>query len=90
MHILFVTNGVITKHATMKRAFGLAPGLRARGCQVTICLEDHVDNRAEIQRLGGCAVRYYQGGTFREEYRRKAKLIANCQCDVVHICGLGW
>jgi glycosyltransferase involved in cell wall biosynthesis len=90
MHICFVTNSVITKHATMKRAFGLTPGLQARGCRVTICLEDHPDNRAEIAQLSGCSARYYQKGAFRQEYREKAKLIAQCDCDVVHICGLGW
>jgi len=90
MHISFVTNSVITKHATMKRAFGLTPGLQARGCRVTICLEDHADNRAAMERLKGCRAHYYKRGTFPQEYRQKASFIANCDCDVVHICGLGW
>jgi glycosyltransferase involved in cell wall biosynthesis len=90
MRICFVTNSVITRHATMKRAFGLTPGLQARGCRVEICLEDHPDNRAEMEALGGCRAHYYRKGTFWQEYRQKAKVIANCGCDVVHICGLGW
>jgi glycosyltransferase involved in cell wall biosynthesis len=90
MRIGFITNSVITKHATMKRAFGLTPGLQARGCRVTICLEDHADNRAAIERLKGCRAHYYHRGTLPREYRQKAEFIANCDCDVVHICGLGW
>jgi glycosyltransferase involved in cell wall biosynthesis len=90
MHIFFVTNSVITKHATMKRAFGLTPGLQARGCRVTICLEDHPDNRREIAKLGGCTAHYYRKGAFRQEYQEKAKIVGQCDCDVVHICGLGW
>ncbi len=74
----------------MKRAFGLAPGLQARGCHVEICLEDHPDNRAEMERLAGCRAHYYRRGTFWQEYRQKARVIAECDCDVVHICGLGW
>jgi glycosyltransferase involved in cell wall biosynthesis len=74
----------------MKRAFGLTPGLQARGCRVEICLEDHPDNRAEIERLAGCRAHYYRRGTAWHEYRQKLKLIADCGCDVIHICGLGW
>jgi hypothetical protein len=74
----------------MMRALGLTPGLQARGCQVAICLEEHRDNVAAMAKLKGCEAHFYRGGTFLEEYLQKSRFAASYECDVIHICGLGW
>jgi glycosyltransferase involved in cell wall biosynthesis len=90
MKICFVTSGVITQHATMKRAFGMANPLTALGHDVTICLQDAPDNLVAIAQCPNVSAYYFQPGSLTAERRQKHKFLNQHHFDVVHICGLGF
>jgi glycosyltransferase involved in cell wall biosynthesis len=91
MKFCFVTNGVVTRHATMKRAFGLAPSLRDLGHEVDFVIEEAEDNRRAAARVPGARVLTYDGsGSALAVRNRKERLAGAKRYDVVHVCGLGW
>lgn len=90
MKICFITNNTITKHATMKRAFGMANPLAALGHEVTICLEDAEDNRVAMAKCPQARAYYYTPGSVLNERRQKQAFLKHNYFDIVHICGLGF
>ena len=90
MRICFVTTSVISKHANMKRAFGLAQPLIRAGHDVTICMEDSPDNAAVLDAIPGCKSLLYKKATLWSERRQKNRLLKSREFDFVHLCGLGW
>ena len=90
MHICFVTTNVITKHANMKRALGMARPLIEGGHDVTICMEDAAENRAAVNEIAGCRVLFYPKGSWWQERKAKRRLLRSAKFDFIHLCGLGW
>jgi glycosyltransferase involved in cell wall biosynthesis len=88
--ICFVTHASLERHATIKRAFGMAGPLTELGHQVHICLEDCESNREAIGRLDGVTALWFQLGRLGMERRQKSALVADGGFDAVHICGLGF
>jgi glycosyltransferase involved in cell wall biosynthesis len=88
--ICFITHASLERHATIKRAFGMAEPLMELGHHVYICLEDCVSNREAIGRLHGVTPLWFQAGGPRMERGQKSSRIADGEFDVVHICGLGF
>jgi len=88
--ICFVTHASLERHATIKRAFGMAGPLTLLGHRVFICLEENDSNRETIARLNGVTALWYKPGSLKAERMQKSVLIANNRFDVVHICGLGF
>jgi len=91
MRFCFVTNSVISSHATMKRAFGMAGPLLARGHEVSIIMEEHPDNRERLARLPGVTpLAYARRDGLPSLLREKNALLRSASFDVVHVCGLGY
>ena len=90
MKICFITSSTITRHATMKRAFGMANPLTEQGHQVIIVLQDSIDNRKAMEYCPGTKAFYYQAGSANYERAQKRKFLKESFFDVIHICGLGW
>jgi len=91
MKITFVTSQSLSRHATIKRAWGLAPHLVARGITTAVVCEDCAENRAAAAAVPGLEGHYYPAGlTMRAERAAKSVLVSGARGDVVHICGLGW
>jgi glycosyltransferase involved in cell wall biosynthesis len=89
--IAFVTSQSLSRHATIKRAWGLAPHLLGAGHEVAVIAEDVAENRATVAALPGLAAAYYPSGLSAfAERRAKEQLIERLQPGLVHICGLGW
>ncbi len=88
--VMFVTNGVITKHATMKRAFGMAPWLVRMGLKVAIALEEHPDNKDRVASLTGVEICWFSSGTPLHELLQKGRIMRAIGARYVHVCGLGW
>ncbi|WP_271792191.1 glycosyltransferase [Dolichospermum circinale] len=89
MKICFVTSKIITSHATMKRAFGMANPLTNMGHDVTICLQEAEDNREAMSRCPDTKSYYYHPGSPLYERQQKQAFLEQNSFDVVHICGLG-
>jgi glycosyltransferase involved in cell wall biosynthesis len=87
--ICFVGNGVIDRHATIKRAFGMAPWLRKAGVDVSIVCENAPANHAAAKATGARIETYARGG-IPGERAQKLRLVRRQKYDLVHICGLGW
>lgn len=87
--VCFVGSGAIDRHATIKRAFGMAPWLRRAGVEATVICEDAPANRLIAERLG-VHLQTYAAGSLLSERNAKNKLLSKQRCDIVHICGLGW
>lgn len=87
--ICFVGNGAIDRHATIKRAFGMAPWLRQAGVEVSIVCEDAPANHAAAKATG-TRIETYARGSIAGERADKLRLVRRQECDLVHICGLGW
>jgi glycosyltransferase involved in cell wall biosynthesis len=81
---------MLSRHANMKRALGLAPHLIAAGHKVTICMEDAVENRAVVAEISGCDAIFYPRSSWWRERNQKRRLLSSAGFDLVHICGLGW
>jgi len=91
MRICFVTNGVISSHATMKRAFGMARPLLGAGHSVAVLLEDHPDNRERVAAVPGVEAHWIPLGLgLRAHLRAKRTVLGQGAFDVVHCCGLGF
>jgi glycosyltransferase involved in cell wall biosynthesis len=90
MKICFITNSTISKHATMKRAFGMTKPLIALGHEVTIYLQDAIDNKEAISQCLGVSAKYFQPGSLLHERKQKQIFLQQHHFDVVHICGLGF
>jgi glycosyltransferase involved in cell wall biosynthesis len=91
MRFCFVISSVITKHATSKRAFGMAPHLIMGGHDVTICMQDHPDNWEAARRIPGVRVRVYPADLPPlREVNVKQAVMRDGAFDIVHVCGLGW
>ena len=89
MKICFITSKTIIKHATMKRAFGMANPLCLLEHDVTICLQESEDNREAMSRCPLAQAHYYQAGSALYERRQKQIFLERNSFDVVYICGLG-
>lgn len=87
--ICFVGNGALDRHATLKRAFGMAPWLRKAGVEVSIVCEDAPANHAAAEATGTRIETYTRGG-IASERSEKLRLVRRVKCELVHICGLGW
>lgn len=90
MKVLFVTSQVITRHATMKRAAGMAPSLTERGWSVGVLAEDHPDNRAYFGAVPGLKTFYYPATGMLAERACKNRFVQTGGWNLVHVCGLGW
>ena len=90
MKICFITNSTISKHATMKRAFGMTKPLIASGHEVTIYLQDAIDNKEAISQCPGVSAKYFQPGSLLHERKQKQIFLQQHHFDIVHICGLGF
>lgn len=91
MNICFVTNGDIVQHATMKRAYAMAPVLVAKGHTVTLVVMDVAENHAAAAKMPGVRLVCYPSGMTALATRKyKEDRVAEGRYDVVHICGLGW
>ena len=88
--ICFVTNSSLERHATIKRAFGMAGPLMELGHHVHICLEDCESNREAIGRLDGVTPLWFRAGGQGMERGQKSAYVAEGDFDAVHICGLGF
>ena len=62
MKIAFVTSKSLSRHATIKRAWGMAPHLLARGWAVTVVAEDCRENRETVAGIPGLAASYFPAG----------------------------
>ena len=89
MKICFVTSKTIIKHATMKRAFGMANPLCLLEHEVTICLQESEDNREAMSRCPLAQAHYYQAGSALYERRQKQTFLEQSSFDIIYICGLG-
>jgi glycosyltransferase involved in cell wall biosynthesis len=90
LKIAFVTSQVITAHATMKRALGMAPILAGKGHEVHVILERHPDNAAAFGRDPRVRLHFFENSRSREERRLKREALVRIVPHVTHICGLGW
>lgn len=90
MKIGFVTNGVITQHATMKRAVRLAPALIEAGHDVTVIIEAAEQNRSATRKIAGLRTVEFPPQLSFQARAVKERLAAAQRFDVIHICGLGW
>jgi glycosyltransferase involved in cell wall biosynthesis len=91
MRFCFVTNSVISSHATMKRAFGMAGPLLAEGHEVSVIMEEHPHNRERAEAVPGLEVLAYPATPgLLPLLRRKNALLKGRRFDVVHLCGLGY
>lgn len=90
MKILFVTSQVISRHATMKRAAGMAGPLHSLGCTVGVLAEDHPDNRDYFGGIEGLRATFFRPGGVRAERSTKNTFVRQSHWDLVHVCGLGW
>lgn len=91
MKIVFVTSRSLSRHATIKRAWGMAPHLIQRGISTTVVCEDCEENRVTAAAVPGMDALYYPAGlSMRAERAAKASLVRRARGDVVHLCGLGW
>ena len=87
--ICFITSKTIIKHATMKRAFGMANPLCLLEHEVTICLQESEDNREAMSRCPLAQAYYYQAGSALYERRQKQTFLEQSSFDIIYICGLG-
>ena len=90
MKIAFVTTQVVSRHATMKRAAGMAPLLAAKGHSVHVLVERHPDNEEAFRRDDGVHAHFFAGRNAGEERIAKWGILRRIRPDVTHICGLGW
>ncbi|MFT3828368.1 MAG: glycosyltransferase [Opitutaceae bacterium] len=91
MKIAFVTSKALSRHATIKRAWGMAPHLLEAGHSVRIICEECEENRETASGIRGLRVSYFASGLdVRGERRAKLAAVLQEQPDVTHICGLGW
>jgi len=90
MKVIFVTSQVITRHATMKRAAGMAGPLQALGWEVEVLAEDHPDNREYFGAVTGLTASFFPHQGMRGERELKNQFLREGRWDLIHVCGLGW
>jgi glycosyltransferase involved in cell wall biosynthesis len=90
MKILFVTNSRVDEHATMRRAFGMAPYLIRLGHSVSVLLEDIDCNHYFADKIPNLNCYYYNSGSLLSVRLQKKRILDNVCFDVIHFCGLGW
>ncbi|MBC2595613.1 glycosyltransferase [Ruficoccus amylovorans] len=91
MKIAFITHGNFKKHATLKRATGMAEPLIDAGHEVAIFMEDCPDNQEKVTLECPRAKMFWhqrQKAGWKEQ-RAKQKALSQWQPDVVWICGVG-
>lgn len=91
MKIAFIAHGDFAKHATLKRATGMAHPLMEEGHDVAIVLEDTMHNREKVAlECPEAQIFWYaHAKSYISEQRSKQKYINAWQPDLVWICGLG-
>lgn len=91
MHIAFVTHGSFDKHATLKRATGMATPLLDAGHKVTILIEDSAANREKVMlECSNAEVCWHPGGLSPlKERKLKQDALTQLQPDLVWICAVG-
>jgi glycosyltransferase involved in cell wall biosynthesis len=89
MKIAFVTIGDFSRHATLKRATGMAKPLMEAGQEVAILLEDTPANREKVRLECSDATIFWRGHEDSQwrERRLKQKTIDEWKPDLVWICG---
>ncbi len=90
MRVLFITSQVITRHATMKRAAGMAGPLLELGWKVEVLTQDHLANREYFGAISGLKASFFPNLGMRDERKFKNHFLRQGQWDLVHVCGLGW
>lgn len=91
MKIVFVTGQSLSRHATIKRAWGLAPHLMNHGCSVAVVCENCAENQDAVATLPGVEAFYYPAGlSLFAERKAKVERVRAARGDLVHLCGLGW
>jgi len=91
MHIVFVTHGSYDKHATLKRATGMAWPLMDAGHETTILMQDSVVNREKVMlECPQAKICWHpEGLSAFEERKSKQDAIRQLQPDLVWICAVG-
>ena len=91
MHIAFVTHGSFDKHATLKRATGMATPLLNAGYRVTILIEDSTVNREKVMlecpKVDVCW--HLAGLSPFKERKHKQDSLKRLKPDLVWICAVG-
>ena len=90
MRVCFITNQSIARHATMKRAIGLAPPLTRLNHEVTVLMADEAANRKLVPGLPGVECCFFQPGSAQSEWRQKTAFLRKRRFDAIHACGLGF
>ncbi len=86
MHICFITIGDIKELATSKRALGLANILHTLGWNVSIILEDALENRRRVslECNNHITIQYFNKGSVVEEIKQKKRLLQKLHPDFIY------
>lgn len=91
MKFCFITTKHYSKHASMKRSFGMAPVLRHLGHEVTLVLLDHPDNHGLAAKLdNGVESVFFPVSGMLAERRWKRKFLDGRSFDVIIYNSLCW
>lgn len=86
--ICFITTGDIKSIATAKRALGLANPLSDLGWEVSVIMEDTIENhhRCELECDSRTKVKYFPRCSCKQEMKYKNNFIKEIDPDFVYIC----
>ena len=89
MKICFITTGDIKDIATAKRALGLANPLADLGYEVSILLENTIENqkRTSLECDSRINILYFEKTNALNEIKAKSKQILQIKPDILYLCG---
>ena len=86
----FITTSVLSKHATLKRACGMAPVLCSTGHVVTVVIQDHPDSRLYALQHPEVEWVFFPQLSVLKERSWKRRFLDKRVFDVVIYNALGW
>lgn len=90
LRFCFITTSVLSKHATLKRAYGMAPVLSAAGHTVTVVMQDHPESRVYAEQHPGVDWVFFPASGVLKERAWKRRFLNSRVFDVVIYNALGW
>lgn len=90
LRFCFITTSVLSQHATLKRAYGMAPVLCAWGHEVTVVMQDHPECRLYAEKHPAVNWVFFPAAGVFKERAWKRRFLDSHVFDVVIYNALGW